>query len=245
MSGYALDPPWGLGRRHRSRRRSRRGSEERLEMDQREGRRHRHGPPWEHQVPPDLGAMFGPGFGHGPGGWWGGFGPWRGPGRRRGGARRGDVRVAILALLVEQPMHGYQIIQEIGRRSNGVWTPSPGAVYPALAQLEDEGLVRMAEEGGRKVFHLTEEGQAYVASHTDEATQPWDAALGSVPDAALDARAVIGQLAMAYLQAIQTGDPALTEQARQVLLEARRALYRLLAGDTGPGEPPTDEENRV
>ena len=57
-------------------------------------------------------------------------------------ARRGDVRAAALALLVEQPMNGYQILQEIGERSGGVWRPSPGSVYPALQQLEDEGLIR-------------------------------------------------------------------------------------------------------
>jgi DNA-binding PadR family transcriptional regulator len=242
MSGYALDPPLGMRRRRGSRRRGRRETNEPLKMEEGEGHRHRHR--WEHHGPPDFSAIFGAGFGPGPGGWWGGFGPWRGPGRRRGGVRRGDVRAAILALLAEQPMHGYQIIQEISRRSNGVWTPSPGAVYPALAQLEDEGLVRMAEEGGRKVFHLTEDGQAYVASHADEVGQPWDTVTGSIPTEALDAKLVLRQIAMAYLQVLQTGDAALTEQAHGVLVDARRRLYRLLAEDTDPAGPPTDEGNQ-
>src|SRR5690606_30830681 len=62
---------------------------------------------------------------------------------RRGGTRmgRGDVRAAVLALLAERPMHGYQIIQEIDERSGGAWKPSPGSVYPTLQLLADEGLI--------------------------------------------------------------------------------------------------------
>ncbi len=56
-------------------------------------------------------------------------------------ARRGDIRAAIVALLAEQPMHGYQVIQELSERTEGVWRPSPGSVYPTLQQLEDEELV--------------------------------------------------------------------------------------------------------
>src|SRR6516225_3154465 len=72
---------------------------------------------------PDFGPGFGPGFGFGPGGRRGGW--------RRGGGRgrRGDVRAAILVLLAERPMHGYEMIQQIAERSNGIWRPSPGSVY--------------------------------------------------------------------------------------------------------------------
>ena len=104
--------------------------------------------------------MFGPG---GRGGPWGG----RGGGGR---ARRGDVRAALLLLLAENPQNGYQLIQEIERRTEGVWKPSPGSVYPALQQLEDEGLVRTAETEGKKAYELTAEGQrsgAHGASMPD------------------------------------------------------------------------------
>ena len=94
-------------------------------------------------------------------------------------AKRGDVRAAALALLAEQPMNGYQIIQEIGERSGGVWRPSPGSIYPALQQLEDEGLIRAeAGEGGRRAFQLTDEGRAYAAAHSAELTAPWDVVAG-------------------------------------------------------------------
>src|SRR5215210_86537 len=86
-------------------------------------------------------------------------GPWRRPtgpwgfGSHRGPrARRGDVRAALLVLLAEEPRNGYQLMQEIEERSDGVWRPSPGSVYPALQQLEDEGLVRVAPGEGRKAF---------------------------------------------------------------------------------------------
>src|SRR6188472_4443264 len=80
----------------------------------------------------------------------------RGRGR---GARRGDVRSAILALLAESPMHGYQIITELGERSGGEWRPSAGSVYPTLQQLEDEGLVRSEASDGRRVMALTDAGR--------------------------------------------------------------------------------------
>src|SRR5579884_3118357 len=99
----------------------------------------------------------GPAFGGGARGFAFGGPFFFGGGRRAG---RGDIRSAILALLAEQPMHGYQIIQELERRSEGAWRPSPGSVYPTLQQLEDEGLVKTVEqEGGRKVFELTDAGR--------------------------------------------------------------------------------------
>ena len=104
---------------------------------------HRRGGP--HRRGPCFGPGFGPGFGRGQ------------------RARRGDVRAALLALLAEEPRNGYQLMQEIERRTEGVWRPSPGSVYPALQQLEDEGLVRAQEGGGRKLFELTDDGREYVA----------------------------------------------------------------------------------
>src|SRR5712691_13158505 len=124
------------------------------------------------------GRRRGHGYGGFPGGPPGfrGPGPWAGGPRMRGlRARRGDVRAAALALLAGQPMNGYQIIQEIGERSGGLWRPSPGSVYPALQQLEDEGLiVAQADENGRRSFQLTAEGRDYVEAHPDEVRAPWD-----------------------------------------------------------------------
>ncbi len=190
-----------------------------------------------------AGPFPGPGFPGGPGGpELHGFGPW---GRERGmrgpRARRGDVRAAALALLAEQPMNGYQIIQEIGERSGGVWRPSPGSIYPALQQLEDEGLIRAeAGEGGRRAYQLTDEGRTYAAAHPDELNAPWDVVAGSAGGAAVEMRSLIGQVAMAAFQVISAGTDAQAAQARKVLTDTRKALYRILAADED--EPAGDGE---
>src|SRR5438876_10511677 len=106
--------------------------------------------------------------GHPFGGW--GRGP-RGRGRK---ARRGDARTAALLLLAEEPRNGYQIMQEIEERSEGLWRPSPGSVYPALQQLEDEGLIRSEQIDERKVFVITEEGRALLQQRDSEAAAPWE-----------------------------------------------------------------------
>ena len=164
------------------------------------------------------------------------FGPWFAePGRRgtRGPrAKRGDVRAAALALLAEEPMNGYQIIQAISERSDGMWRPSPGSVYPALQQLEDEGLIRAeAAEGGRRAYQLTDEGRAYVEAHPDEVRAPWDVFAGAVGDTAREMRSLVGQVAMAAYQVLSAGTDSQATQARQLLTDTRKALYRLLAAD--------------
>jgi DNA-binding PadR family transcriptional regulator len=157
-----------------------------------------------------------------------GFGP---PGRGGRRARRGDVRAAALLLLEEQPRNGYQLMQEIEDRSGGMWRPSPGSVYPALAQLEDEGLVRSDEGAGRRAFELTDEGRKYVEEHREALGVPWEEAGGEVPQGILELRSLMMQLGMASMQVAQAGDEAQTAEARKVLEDARRALYRILAGD--------------
>src|SRR5690242_13923261 len=124
--------------------------------------------------------------GGGPGGRGGGrpFDPRMFPGAafgflnmfRRGGprARRGDIRSGILALLAEQPRNGYQIMQELEQRSRGMWRPSPGAVYPALQQLEDEGMVSAESAGGGRVFSLTARGRAEATARGAEKDAPWE-----------------------------------------------------------------------
>src|SRR5450631_3753836 len=122
---------------------------------------------------------FGPGGGYGgfPFGGYGGGGGGRGRGRK---ARRGDIRTAALLLLAEEPRNGYQIMQEVEERSDGVWRPSPGSVYPALQQMEDEGLIRSEEVDGRKLFALTDDGRAWVEQRDEEKPAPWDQMSGDV-----------------------------------------------------------------
>jgi DNA-binding PadR family transcriptional regulator len=168
----------------------------------------------------------------GPGGPWGGHRGWGGRGRK---AKRGDVRAAILALLAEEPRNGYQIIQEIAERSEGGWKPSPGAVYPALQQLTDEGLVISEESEGRKTFRLTEEGRNYIEAHADEVRAPWDEMRPDIDDNTADLWHIARQSAFAMMQILQTGNDAQIREARKTLVETRRKLYQILA-DGEPGE---------
>jgi DNA-binding PadR family transcriptional regulator len=163
-----------------------------------------------------------------------GGGPFGGRGPR---ARRGDVRQALLTLLAEEPRNGYQLMQEIERRSEGVWRPSPGSVYPALQQLEDEGLVRAEESDGRKLFHLTEAGRAAAAETSGEGA-PWDVASESVDSDVWELFNVARQVGMAIFQIAQAGTAEQTAAAREVLTNARRSLYGILAEDDP--EPPAE-----
>ena len=146
-------------------------------------------------------------------------------------AGRGDVRAAILALLAEQPMHGYQIMRELGERSGGVWRPSPGSIYPTLQQLEDEELVRPETgDAGRRVFALTDAGQeAQKAAAGGPA--PWEEVGVEGDVSALELRDLVGQVVNAARQVLHAGEPAQIAQAKDVLRETRRKLYRILAED--------------
>ncbi|HEU5385753.1 MAG TPA: PadR family transcriptional regulator [Streptosporangiaceae bacterium] len=186
--------------------------------------RMRGGAPWG--GPEGPGGPFEFGMRGGP------FGPPKFAGRGPR-VRRGDVRAAILDLLGEgQPWNGYQIIQEIGARTQGVWRPSAGSVYPALQQLEDEALVRAdSGEDRRRMYTLTEEGQAYVTEHADELRASWDAVTGSVDNAEIQLRHTVHQVIVAVTQVAQAGSAAQVQQADKILADTRRALYRILAAD--------------
>ena len=120
-------------------------------------------------------------------------------------ARRGDIRTAILRLLAEQPMHGYQIIQELSTRSGGVWNPSAGSIYPTLQQLADEGLVDSEESAGKKVYHLTDAGRAAVDDLGAESA-PWEEAAAAFPGGG-DFHRAAGRLLQAVFQIGKGGRP--------------------------------------
>jgi DNA-binding PadR family transcriptional regulator len=198
---------------------------------------------------PELFAMMGRGRGFGPGpggpGGFGGPGDFRGgggPGGHRGPrggrrARRGDIRSAILLLLAEEPRNGYGLMQEIEERSGGVWRPSPGSVYPALSQLEDEGLVRATDTDGRKSFTLTDEGTAHVDTNRERMGTPWETVGEGAHDELHELRHAAQALAVAAMQVAQTGSKGQLGEAKAILEDARRSLYRLLAGDTPEQDP--------
>ena len=161
-----------------------------------------------------LSAMFDRSFGRGP------------------RARKGDVRAAILDLLAEGGQwNGYQLIQEIAGRTSGVWRPSAGSVYPALQQLEDEGLIAPEGEGRRRMYTLTDEGRTYAEEHADELNSAWDAAAGMTDDEAMELGDLIRQVMVAVMEVRRAGSADQLAQARAVLAQTRRSMYRILAED--------------
>ena len=167
-------------------------------------------------------------------------GPW-GPfpfefafGQRGGGggprARRGDIRAAVLALLLERPMHGYEMIQELQARSRGVWRPSAGSIYPTLQLLEDEGLVAAEEVEGKRRFTLTAEGAA-EAERRSESRPPWEQVGEAANAPAGRLRDGVAQLAVAVMQVVQAGNEDQIRRTLDILNDARRRIYTLLGED--------------
>jgi DNA-binding PadR family transcriptional regulator len=172
------------------------------------GERVRRGGPWAHGGGPDR-------FG----------GPWRG-----GRMRRGEIRTAVLAVLADGPAHGYEIIQTLEERSGGMWRPSPGSVYPLLQLLEDENLVQAAERDGKKVFELTDTGREEAAERVrDAGGPPWEHAGRGLIHGEL--REATAKLHLAAKQVGMTGTPAQVQRALDIVRQARKDLYQLLAED--------------
>ena len=206
------------------------------------------------------------------GGW--GAGPWTGPGgfgrpghpgpppwvaglfglaqgdRQRGPrVRRGDVRAAILDVVrtaheTDEPVNGYQVIQQITERSNSGWRPSPGSVYPTISQLEDEGLLQTVDQNGRRSLELTTTGETYVAEHADELAAVWvpfQEERTAEGDAFADIKPEIGQVMGAVWQVMTTGSDQQRAAAAEILAETRRRLYGLLAEGDDLAQDATDE----
>jgi len=158
-------------------------------------------------------------------------------------AARGDVRSAILALLNEQPMHGYQIIRELSERSGGLWRPSPGSVYPTLQHLEDEGLVDRHEADGKNVFALTEAGRAVLATRP-AGPSPWQEVSADVDTGLVELQEVASAVRGAIRQVAQNGTDSQLAAAKALLNETRRGLYRILADDPAPTSGESSDNDR-
>ncbi len=164
----------------------------------------------------------------------------RGRGRGRGRRNRGDVRAALLFLMAERPMHGYEMIQELNSRTGGIWRPSPGSVYPTLQMLEDEGLITSQQIEGRRQYTLTDGGREAAAKMSHA---PWehfadDDTVSTVRD--------FGQASMGLMNALRevgmNGTEGQRERALQVLGDARRKLYAILAEADAPADAPTPDD---
>lgn len=184
-------------------------------VDERGNRPRRH-----HPHPPGAGPVHDERFARGRG--------------RRGRAARGDTRAAVLMLLADGPQHGYQLMQSIAERSGGRWRPSPGAIYPSIAQLEDEGLVTVTKDAGRKLVALTDAGRDHIAAHQDSGPDPFV----GFADAGtrVDLRGLIEQLHGAVREVARTGSDHQVAATADILAKARRSIYQLLAEEPTPAD---------
>ncbi|WP_117210011.1 PadR family transcriptional regulator [Allorhizocola rhizosphaerae] len=148
-------------------------------------------------------------------------------GHGRGRGRRGDTRAAVLGLLVERPMHGYEMISELEQRTGGVWRPSPGSIYPTLQLLEDEGLIVSEQSEGRKRFTLTDAGRA----EAEGAERPWR----GLDESRISEMQAFREAGFGIMQALRqvgmTGNDDQRRQALEVLNETKRKLYAILAAE--------------
>jgi DNA-binding PadR family transcriptional regulator len=202
---------------------------------------HRHSAPWDRAFGGPKGpGHWGGGFFGPKGAWWPGPPPPPGPGRGPK-ASRGDVRAAILALLRDGPRNGYQIMSEIEERSGGAWRPSPGAVYPALSQLADEGLISAEESGGRRTFSLTDAGRAYIADNPEMARGAWESTEQQEAWQLPGLFAAAARLGSGIVQLAHAGTAAQVSAAERLLERTRRELYRILAD----GEDADEDEQEI
>jgi DNA-binding PadR family transcriptional regulator len=125
-------------------------------------------------------------------------------------------------------MHGYEMMQELSDRTQGLWQPSPGSIYPALQLLEDQGVVRSESADGRRQFTLTDAGRAELKSHPQGAT-PWETMVGQADQGEVTLHRTIRNVLMAVTQVIQAGTPEQKTRAGELLNELRRQMYLLLA----------------
>ncbi len=229
------------------------GPEEGGEDQRREHQEPRRGGPWARHAAAPLGAgasdfrarvrmarrpRRAAGFSGGQRGWW--PGP---PGPARGTkAGRGDVRAAILALLQEGPRNGYQLMSEIEERSDGAWRPSPGAVYPALQLLADEGLIAGEESGGRRTFSLTDAGRQHIEEDPEAARPAWEAMAQDEPGEMPGLFAQAARLGGSIVQLAHAGTPEQIRAAERLLEQTRRRMYQILASDEPADDDDDDDE---
>ena len=158
------------------------------------------------------------------------------PTDHRGGrhrAKRGAIRIAIISLLGERPMHGYEIITELETRSDGRWRPSPGSIYPTLDRLEDRGVLTSAEVDGKRQFSLTDRGRQQLAeirdAQGDDDELPWNQ---SGTGGRGELRRLMSELGGQARQVARFGSADQRTAATAVLEDTKRKLYEILARPT-------------
>jgi DNA-binding PadR family transcriptional regulator len=178
-----------------------------------------------------------------------GFGAWAafcGPNMRFSGRRgrgrffdRGDLRYMILKLLAGQPMHGYEVMQELTKEAGGWYTPSAGSVYPVLQLLQDQGYVTSEDRDGKKIYSITESGRAFLDENQDRVEDVFDRVSGIADRYAGSemrdlTRTFIRLAQVSFEEAMRrAGDPAEVGRLKEILERAIREVEDFAAGRKG------------
>lgn len=164
-------------------------------------------------------------------------------GRFGGRARRGEARFLLLEALADKPKHGYEIIKALEERSQGAYVPSPGTVYPTLQLLQDTGLISSDQDGERRVFKLTPEGQKELATHAEEIQTFWARFAKMQGNRAGQAEARFLQEELKFLErtiwsglreAFEENDHARVRRVRELVEQCRNEVRRVIADDSNP-----------
>jgi DNA-binding PadR family transcriptional regulator len=178
---------------------------------------------------------------------WPGFAGYRGEAGRWGmGARHGggwsgrffepgEVRLALLSLLTEAPKHGYQLMKDLEERSGGLYRASAGAIYPTLQQLEDEDVVKVSEEGGKRVYRITEAGKKELEENKETVARIWARAKNCrewAPWMGPESTTVAVHAAQVMKSAMRAatrggGEPDRIKKIREILEKAQEELDKL------------------
>jgi DNA-binding PadR family transcriptional regulator len=146
-------------------------------------------------------------------------------------AKRGDMSPILLRVLAEKPMHGYEIIRELEQKSHGLWRPSPGSVYPTLQLLEEQDLVESRDEGGKKVYTITDEGRSQAKS--SKARGPWECRDDKHDmEQVMEVRGSILEFIGTMRQLMRGGTADQQERAIAVIKEAKSKLDSILGEET-------------
>lgn len=141
-------------------------------------------------------------------------------------ARRGDMTPIILQLLLEKPMHGYEVISTLSEKSNGMWRPSAGTIYPTLQMLEEQGLLSNDESSGKKVYSLTDDGRKQADEVKDTFKAPWDCGDVCAQDFQRIREKAHGTMT-AFRKVVSLQDEEKTAKAFEILEDAKAQLEAL------------------
>ncbi|HBL14191.1 MAG TPA: PadR family transcriptional regulator [Cyanobacteria bacterium UBA11162] len=145
--------------------------------------------------------------------------------------RRGDIKFILLLLLSERPQHGYELMKELEARRGGFRRSSPGSVYPTLQMLAEGGYLTSEEVEGKRVYTITESGRQFLSDRNQQShsRNPSESFTESNPSELIELRRTLTELNDAVAQVARNGNLEQANRVRDLLVQVKREIYKLLA----------------